>query len=164
MLRFYITLLCFLWIERSIAQVEVIDSLMEKLRIHTEADTNQVNILNELSNQYQWLDFNRSYKYAEEALMLAESLSFRKGIATASSRQAQSFWSLGDSERAIERALHAVDIAEKDRITNVLAETYRIMATCYRDQQDLDKAAVLHPPGRTIGYSGKKLGLAGADL
>ena len=73
--------------------------------------------------------------------MLAESLSFRKGIATASSRQAQSFWSLGDSERAIERALHAVDIAEKDRITNVLAETYRIMATCYRDQQDLDKAA-----------------------
>jgi signal transduction histidine kinase/DNA-binding response OmpR family regulator len=141
MLRFYITLLCFLWFERSIAQVEVIDSLMDKLHIHTKADTNRVIILNALSDEYQWLDFNRSYKYAEEALMLAESLSFRKGIATANSRQAQSFWSLGDSERAIEKALHAVDIAEKDGITNVLAETYRIMATCYRDQQDLDKAA-----------------------
>src|SRR5688572_5932350 len=126
MLRFYITLLCFLSIERSIAQVEVIDSLMEQLRIHTQADTNRVNMLNELSNQYQWLDFNRSYQYAEEALMLAESLPFPKGIATSSSRQAQSFWSLGDSERAIERALRAVEIAEKDRITNVLAETYRI--------------------------------------
>jgi len=140
MIRFYITLLCCLWIERSIAQVEVIDSLMDRLQIHTKADTNQVNILNALSDQYQWLDFKRSYQYAEEALMLAESLSFRKGIATACSRQAQSVWSLGDSERAIERALHAVDIAEKDRIPNVLAETYRIMATCYRDQQDLDKA------------------------
>ncbi|HEX6891307.1 MAG TPA: tetratricopeptide repeat protein, partial [Chryseolinea sp.] len=141
MARLYITLFCCLWIERSIAQIEVIDSLMDRLQIHTRADTNRVNILNALSDQYQWLDFNSSYKYAAEALMLAESLSFRKGIATANSRQAQSFWSLGDSERAIEKALHALDIAEKDRINNVLAETYRIMAICYRDQQDLDKAA-----------------------
>jgi signal transduction histidine kinase/DNA-binding response OmpR family regulator len=141
MYKFYITALCCLWIERSIAQVDVVDSLTTQLSLHTQVDTSRVNLLNALSYEFQLLDFNRSLSYADEALRLAESLSFQKGIATACSRQAQSSWFLGDSERAMERALLAVTIAEKEGLTQVLAETYRIMAVCYRDQLDLDKAA-----------------------
>jgi signal transduction histidine kinase/DNA-binding response OmpR family regulator/Tfp pilus assembly protein PilF len=140
MVRFYITLLCCLGLERASAQTEIIDSLVQQLDTHPRADTNRVIVLNALSDQYLLLDFNRSLAYANEAFDIAQSLSYNKGIATACSHQALSFLSLGDSERAIERALTVVNIAENHGPTDILAETYRIMAFCYRDQGDLDKA------------------------
>ncbi len=155
MYKYYITFLCCLWIEQSIAQVDVVDSLTYQLSINTRNDTTHVNLLNALSYEYQWFDFNRSLDYADEALMLAESLSFQKGIATAYSSQAQSSWFLGDSERAMERSLRAVAIAEKERLTKILAETYRIMAVCYRDQQDLDKAAYYVRMAENLALPGK---------
>ncbi len=123
-----------------VGQVHIVDSLQEQLNIHQKKDTIHVSILNALSSQYQWLDFNTSLRYAEEALKAAEPIEFQQGIATACFRQAHCYWALGDSERAIEKALRAVSIAEKEKLTNVLAETYRILAISYRDQQELGKA------------------------
>lgn len=139
MTKLLITLLC-LWAGSLQAQLDVADSLQEKLRLSPEADTSRVNTLNTLSHQYQWYDFNRSLQYAEEALKIAESISFQRGIATACFRLAHCYWALGNSERAIELALRAMSIAQQERLTNVLAETYRILAMSYRDQQELGKA------------------------
>ncbi|MBA4056245.1 MAG: hypothetical protein C0490_16135, partial [Marivirga sp.] len=108
--------------------------------MHPRGDTTRVNIFNALSYQYQWLDFNQSLQYAEEALKIAELLDFMPGIATACYRQAHCYWALGDSERSIEMALRAVSIAEQEKLTNVLAETFRILAMSYRDQQEIEKA------------------------
>lgn len=117
MIRLYIALLSYLWVEQPTEQIDVVDSLQEKLQHYPEADSNRVNIFNALSYQYQWIDFNRSFQCAEKALQLAESISFQQGIATASFRQAHCYWALGDSERAIEKALLAVSIAEKEGLT-----------------------------------------------
>ena len=114
MKKFGFVLLYCLWFGLSEAQVNIVVSLEMELDLHTESDSARVNTLNALSDHYQWRDFNRSFLYAEEALQLAEHLSFQKGIATACFRQAQSYWSRGDSESAMKKALQAVSIAENE--------------------------------------------------
>lgn len=125
---------------RALAQDGVVDSLERQLSLYNTRDTIRVNLANALSYQYQWLDFNRSLKYAEDALEVAEAVNFPAGIATACFRLAHCYWALGDTDRSIEKALRAVSIAEQHGLTNILAETYRILAMSYRDQQEIDKA------------------------
>jgi signal transduction histidine kinase/DNA-binding response OmpR family regulator len=139
----------------ALSQVHIVDSLEAELKLHQKKDTVHVNILNALSSQYQWLDFNTSLRYAEEALKAAESIEFQHGVATACFRQAHCYWALGDSERAIEKALRAVSIAEKENLINVLAETYRILAISYRDQQELAKAVSYIRQAETIATQQK---------
>ena len=67
--------------ELSSAQNKQIDSLLSLLA-HAN-DTGRVNILNKLSSSYWYLDPQKTIHYAEEALTLASSLSFKKGMITA---------------------------------------------------------------------------------
>ncbi|WP_276372250.1 ATP-binding protein [Chryseolinea sp. H1M3-3] len=132
--------LCYLFLSSAFAQAQLQDTLLQQLEHHPEIDTVHINLLNALSHQNQWKDFNKSLVYATEALKYAEQLSFESGIAQAYNRQAHCYWALGDSDRAIEKALHAVAVAERSGLTNVLGEAYRTLAMCYRDQQELAKA------------------------
>ena len=154
-MKYWIAFFSCLLLHDALSQVHIVDSLEAELKVHQEKDTIHVNILNALSSQYQWLDFNTSLRYAEEALKAAEPIEFQHGIATACFRQAHCYWALGDSERAIEKALRAVSIAEKGNLINVLAETYRILAISYRDQQELAKAVSYIRQAETIATQQK---------
>lgn len=44
MIRLYIALLSYLWVEQPTEQIDVVDSLQEKLQHYPEADSNRVNI------------------------------------------------------------------------------------------------------------------------
>jgi signal transduction histidine kinase/DNA-binding response OmpR family regulator len=140
MTRHCIALFYFLSVTQTVAQTQLADSLETALSSHSEKDSVRVNLLNKLSYQYQWIDFNRSLQHAEEAMKIGESISYQAGIATACFRQAHCYWSLGNSELAIEKALRAVNIATQEDLTDILAETYRLLAMSYRDQQEVGKA------------------------
>lgn len=129
-----------LFVGKAISQTNSIDSLRRQLEIHSQEDTDKVNALNDLSHQYRYIDFHKSLNYAEQARKIAEKLSFKKGIAVANYRKAHCYWALGDNELSIEKALNAIDIAQNEKLPDVLAESYRILAMGYRDQQGLDKA------------------------
>jgi signal transduction histidine kinase/DNA-binding response OmpR family regulator len=101
-----------------------------------------VSILNQLSYEYQWVDFNKSLDYANRALKLADSLSYKKGMAEASYRSAHSFWALGNAEVAIEKGLDAVKLGAEINAPKIIAEANRVLAMCYRDQQDIETARV----------------------
>jgi signal transduction histidine kinase/DNA-binding response OmpR family regulator len=122
------------------AQQFLIDSLKKELSIYTEADTNRVNLLNEISYQNIGIDYYQSRDYATQALTSAEQLIFKKGIATAKNRLALCAWVLGDGELAVEQALHAISISENENFYDILAESYRILGVTYTDQNDMDKA------------------------
>lgn len=124
----------------SFSQPGILTDLRRQLELHTANDTAKVNILNELSYQYQWIDFNLSMDYASQALKTAEQLSFNKGVAMASVRMAHCYWALGNGELSIEKALIAETIAEQGKFPDILGESFRILATNYRDQQEPEKA------------------------
>lgn len=136
----FFLVVAWLFAGKAVSQTHTIDSLRNALEIYSKEDTTRVNILNNLSHQYRYIDFHKSLNYANEARKIAERVSYKKGIAVANYRKAYCYWALGDNEFSIEKALNAIDIAEKERLPDVLAESYRILAMDYRDQQGLDKA------------------------
>ena len=71
----------------SFSQHVSIDSLKNELARSKKEDTLQVNILNNLSDQYKHLDFHQSLDFAERALKIADHLSYQRGIALANYRK-----------------------------------------------------------------------------
>lgn len=138
--NFFLALLIAISSLPSYGQDTAIDSLSIALKEHHEDDTIRVNILNELSNQFQYLDFHKSLDYADEALKLANQLSFKKGQAIANSRKAYCYWTLGYNELSIEKALIATSLSEEGHFDKTLAESFRVLAMSYRDQQEIGKA------------------------
>ncbi|MCP4312976.1 MAG: tetratricopeptide repeat protein, partial [Bacteroidetes bacterium] len=63
------------------AQNVKLDSLINLLDQHTQADTVRVKLLNETARELRIIDGSRSITYAEEALKLIDRLDFRKGEA-----------------------------------------------------------------------------------
>jgi AraC-like DNA-binding protein len=118
----------------------VIDSLERALNNHSKADTLKVNLLNELSYEYRWLNFNQSQQYADQALQIANGLNYQRGIAEADLRLAHCYWALGDNQLAIERGLEATTIAERIHLKAILGESFLALGRSYMDQQATTKA------------------------
>lgn len=156
MARICIIFFCLTLVWPSVAQPPIVDSLRKQLERHSLDDTVRVNLYTDLSFQYQWISFDTSLMYADKALTIAQAINFQRGIATANFRQAHCLWALGDSDRAVERGLSAVRIAEENGLADVKAETYRILAICYRDQQELDKAVWYIREAEALALQGKK--------
>ena len=140
-MRTRLLLIILLTAQTVIAQNRAIDSLQFLLGKHAAEDTTRINILNELSNQYQWVDFFESLSYAERALKLSEKNQYNKGIATANYRIGHCYWAFGDVELAIEKGLEAANLAEREGLSAVLGESYQILTRAYMDQREAVKAA-----------------------
>jgi AraC-like DNA-binding protein len=124
----------------AVAQTKVLDSLKMELNHHQHQDTVRVNLLNSLSYHYRWMDFSRAQREAEEALRLANTLHFSKGIAVADCRLAHCLWAIGDNELAIEKGLEAAGIAEQLHSAVLLGESFQVIARGYMDQRETKKA------------------------
>ena len=103
-------------------------------------DTTEVNTLLELSKKHQWTDPDQSLRYADEALMLARDLQYKKGIAIANNLKGFSFWTFGDNELAIESGMQALEIAQQENFRTIEAESYYILARGYMDVSERVKA------------------------
>jgi AraC-like DNA-binding protein len=143
-------LITFLLVIQFVVAQSRLDSLQALIDTHTAEDTTRVNILNELSNQHQWIDFFASLSFAEQALKLSEKLSYEKGIATAYYRIGHCYWALGDVELAIEKGLEAASLAEKEKLVAVLGESYQILTRAYMDQREVTKATYYNKKAEAI--------------
>jgi len=136
--KLFILILFFILGEEAIGQR--LDSLSNLLKQHTKQDTIKANLLNELSYQYRWIDFFNSQQYAEQALVIAKRLQFKKGIAIANYRIGHCYWALGENDLAIEKGMETVAIAERENFKLILAEGFLILARGYMDQRESNKA------------------------
>src|SRR5258708_34639737 len=81
------------------------DSAENFLKEHPQEDTVRVNLLNQLSYQYRWIDFCNSQQYAEKALKIAQQIHHDKGITTGSYRIVHSYWALRYDVSDMEKCL-----------------------------------------------------------
>lgn len=105
-----------------------------------KSDTLRVNALIALSKKHQWTDPDQSLRYADEALTLARSLEFRRGIAIANTLKGFCFWAFGDNELAIASAMEALEISQRENYRVIEAESYYILARGYMDVREILKA------------------------
>jgi signal transduction histidine kinase/DNA-binding response OmpR family regulator len=142
MSKFLCVLLFFVTPLHSQAQTKRIDDLQALLKNHPQEDTIRVNLLNDLSYQFIGLNYYTALQHAEMALNIANHLSFNKGMAVSNNWIALCYWVFGDAELAVSRAMSAIKLAEKERLYNILAESYRLLGATYTDQGELEQATL----------------------
>jgi AraC-like DNA-binding protein len=141
-MRYVLLLLLLVISQLAIGQSKTLDSLQTFLKTYSKNDTVKVNALNALSNQYLWVDYYASIKHADEALELARQLNYSKGIATANNLKGFCYWAFGDNDLAIEAAMEASSLIEREGSLNQLAESFLILSRAYRDLNEDAKSAI----------------------
>lgn len=109
-------------------------------RVESQGDTAQVHALLQMSRALQWIDSYGSLSYADQALTLARSIDYPKGMAVANTLRGFCFWSFGDNDLAIEAALDALDYGQAEKDIFIEAESYYILARGYMDLNERSKA------------------------
>jgi tetratricopeptide (TPR) repeat protein len=89
------------------------DSLLKVLAAQKE-DTGRVNTLNSLSWEFYNSNSNRSLQYAKQALKLAESLHFTKGLAAALNTIGIAYYFKGNYPEALNNYVRAARILEQE--------------------------------------------------
>ena len=106
----------------------------------TGSDTTRVQELIRLSKKNQWIDPNLSLKYADQALLLSQELGYNKGLATANNLKGFCFWTFGDNDLAIEAALQALELAQREGYPLIEAQSHYVLARGYMDMTEGNKA------------------------
>jgi signal transduction histidine kinase len=141
-MRCLLLILSMMIVRFSFCEDRKVDSLATFLLNYHSDDTVKVNALNELSRQYLWIDYHRSLQNADTALKLARQLDYSKGIATAFNLKAFCYWAFGDNDLAIEMALEASAISEKEKDRTLLGESFLLLSRAYYDLGERNKAEI----------------------
>lgn len=122
----------------------IIDSLEIVLRT-SKSDTNRVKVLNKLSVRYQNITkHDRSITYAKEALKLAQKLNFQTGIADVYNDMANTYYLMGDFQKALECHQPAIKIRQALKQQQKLGRSYNNIGSCYERVGDYKKALEYH--------------------
>ena len=117
-----------------------LDSLTEALKDHPKEDTVRVMLLNALSFRVFKNQPEESLHFAEQALALAQRLSFQKGIGEAKNNLAVYHLMRGHTDSSLKLALEGASIAEREGLKDLEASSYSILGTIYQSQIDYPKA------------------------
>ncbi|WKN43505.1 tetratricopeptide repeat protein [Tunicatimonas pelagia] len=117
-----------------------IDSLNQLLSQHTEADTIRVNLLNELGVEYWVVDPKESEYYGQQALTLADSLSYTSGVAYAYDVIGVAHWTQGKYTTALDYLINALTSYQRLGHTLYAANTMLNIGLIYYEQKDLELA------------------------
>ncbi len=111
-----ICLLCSITVAPSFAQSKTgqarLDSLLTELP-RAKPDTNHVNLLNRISNIYSRINPNEGINYANQSLVLARRLTWKKGMAYAYVILGINYASKSDYPKALAAQLSGLKIAEE---------------------------------------------------
>ena len=108
-----------------------IDSLENILR-NAKEDTAKVKCLNELSRQHAKIsEFRMSMQYAEDALELAKTLNYKKGVANSINIFGVDYYQQGNYPKALENLLAALKIYKEIGDNTGIAKAYANIGVVY---------------------------------
>ncbi|MEM9833359.1 MAG: tetratricopeptide repeat protein [Bacteroidota bacterium] len=118
----------------------LLDSLTRSLDQHTEADTLRVKLLNDLASEYWILDPSQAKQYGKEALALADSLSYLRGIAQANDVIGVAHWAQGEYTIALDYLIDALTSYQNMGRAKSAANTMTNIGLIYYEQADYELA------------------------
>ncbi len=103
-------------------------------------DTASVRLLTESAEKFIFLNTDSSIRYAQQALLLAERSNLNQEEGKAYYLLGGNYWIMGNYPKALAFILQALQIFEKLADRAAIADTYRALASIYRDQSDYANA------------------------
>jgi signal transduction histidine kinase len=121
------------------AQHANIDSLRQQLA-HAKKDTNKVWLLVDMAGFYQWSYPDSGISYSQEALQLAQKLSFANGEIAAYGTLEEAFSGKGNYPKALEAALKGLELAQQSGDSTRIIWSYVIIGDVYYYSADYKRA------------------------
>ncbi len=117
---------------------------------HTRNDSAKVQILCELSKEYETRDAVRALVFARQALSLADSLEDPFGAAKAQVRMGTVLWSQGFYEQSVEYYFRALNLAQNLKDSATIARALGGIGANYRKQGNYAKAKDYYTQALTL--------------
>jgi tetratricopeptide (TPR) repeat protein len=118
-------------------------------------DTAAIQQLNASAEKYLFLNTDSSIRYAQEALLLARLSNLKRAEGQSYYLLGGNYWIMGNYPKALSYILQALQLFEKLNDRAAMADTYRALASIYRDQSDYSNA---------IFYAVKCRAIAGKNI
>ena len=112
-----------------------IDSLLEKVN-STEEDTSRINLLNRIASDLYYIDQERMYEVARQALELSEETGYEKGIADAYNNLGVYFRLKGIYDLASEFTYKSLEIMERTKNEEGIGYCYCLIGRIYFQLQN----------------------------
>lgn len=119
---------------QSLAQASI-DSLLLEVKKST-ADTNRVNMLNQIAYEYYLRDTTQSLAYQRDAFKLAQKLRYSKGIGFSKYLEGRHYVFIGKNLQAISTLTEAIQWGQKARDYEVIARAYNAIGLCNVNLED----------------------------
>jgi len=132
-----------------------IDSLLNILEQHAEADTNRLYALERLGSIYQDVDNVKAIPFYEQSGKIAKALNLPVSEWRAYYNIGYSNLSMGQYEQAAEYYLQALRIAEANKFIGRLANTYLSLGNVFMEMGDTKKASHYHDQAASVYISNK---------
>lgn len=121
------------------AQTKRVDSL-KKILAKTPADTNRVNLLNDIGDGLILFDAGEGIKYAKQAMALSNKLGFKKGLAYAYLNRGQMYFNINASDSVTADYNVAIKLFKEVNDLSGLAYVYEQLGRYLRSQSNRAKA------------------------
>ena len=155
MKKIFILLLFILFVINLYAQKqgqERIDSLLVVLSTdsangklnESNADTNTVSLLIDLSYEYYSVNPDAGIYYGNRAMELAKKLNWQRGIAVAGNKIGLNYWAKAEYPKALEYQMNALALSEKIHDKKSVATILGNIGLVYERQELYDKALKYH--------------------
>ena len=138
-LRLFFLIVTIVCTSAALAQNTAADSL-HRLVYSAPSDTNKVILLNELVATLREKDNNRALSFAHDAVDLADSLRFKKGLAAALENLGWILYRKGDYSRSLETSTRALKVSEECADLSLVARCLINIAAIHYEQKQFDKA------------------------
>lgn len=116
-----------------------VDSLITQLDL-TPADTNRVNLLNEIADGYGWNDAPNMLTYADSTIALAEQLQFTDGLYRGLITKSSAFYVLGKYDQGIATGHRALKLAERENNEDWIGNTNNSLGLLYQQAGKLKES------------------------
>lgn len=106
----------------------------------SQPDTASIRLLIESAEKFIFINTDSSIHYAQQSLLQAEKSNLKQVEGKALYLLGGNFWIMGNYPKALSFILQALQIFEKLDDQKDMADTYRALASIYRDQSDYTNA------------------------
>src|ERR1035437_156732 len=118
---------------------QVVDSLQSIIQSTTD-DTTKVVTLLSLSKKYQGFNSNKAFEFGNKALLLSQTINFKKGLGDAHNNLGDIYWYSGDFASSSDHYLKALNLFEQLNNKIEIAGCYRNIGWIYFDQNNFKQA------------------------
>ncbi|WGD34539.1 tetratricopeptide repeat protein [Olleya sp. YS] len=139
--KFILFFICFMsFYVLALAQNKEIDSLKNRLEIHKENDTLQINLLNELAFKYYKKDVKVAKTYLNQAETVLKTIDYKKGEARLLYIKGSLLLEQGDLQAGIDYFKDALQLYKSANFKEGILDCYTLLVTVSSQNKDYAKS------------------------